>query len=95
MLTLRTVALTRLMNRNALMPATTALGSMDRDYRADALAAGANVIMPNFTPVQFREKYEIYPDKHCFSESVSSGIPEWMNSRPVRAGSRYFPRRLV
>ena len=33
-----------------------------------ALKAGANVIMPNFTPYEYRKNYEIYPNKRCLSE---------------------------
>jgi biotin synthase len=72
LLTLKTVALTRLVNRNAWLPATTALGSMDRDYRVDALKAGANVVMPNFSPAPVKKKYEIYPGKRCVSENTGA-----------------------
>lgn len=71
-LTLKTVALTRLANRNAWIPATTALGSMDKDYRIDALKDGANVVMPNFSPSQVKKKYEIYPGKRCVGESAGA-----------------------
>jgi biotin synthase len=67
-LTLKTVALTRIATKNAHLPATTALGSMDRDYRLEGLQAGANVLMPNFTPVEYKKLYEIYPGKRCVSE---------------------------
>jgi biotin synthase len=67
-LTLRCVALTRLLTKNAHLPATTALGSLDRDYRLDGLKAGANVLMPNFTPLAYKKNYEIYPGKRCVSE---------------------------
>lgn len=71
-LTLKTVALTRIVTKNAWLPATTALGSMDKDYRIDALNAGANIVMPNFTPVVFKKKYEIYPGKRCVSEQTGA-----------------------
>jgi biotin synthase len=71
-LTLKTVALTRIVTRDSHMPATTALGSMDRDYRADGLKAGANVLMPNFTPVAYKKLYEIYPGKRCVSEPAGA-----------------------
>ncbi len=71
-LTLRVVALLRLVTRNAWLPATTALGSMDRDYRVDALKAGANVLMPNFSPVEVKKKYEIYPGKRCVTERTGA-----------------------
>jgi biotin synthase len=71
-LTLRTVALTRLVTKNAHLPATTALGSMDRDYRLEGLKSGANVLMPNFTPLQYKKRYEIYPGKRCISEPTGA-----------------------
>ncbi len=73
MLTLKMVALARIVSRNAHIPASTAIGSLHgRDERARALAAGANVLMPNFTPAPYRQYYEIYPNKRCVSEDVSA-----------------------
>ncbi|HOT61460.1 MAG TPA: [FeFe] hydrogenase H-cluster radical SAM maturase HydE [Treponemataceae bacterium] len=71
-LTLRTVAVTRIVTRSAYLPATTALGSMDRDYRVDGLRAGANVVMPNFTPALHKKDYEIYPGKRCVTERTGA-----------------------
>ena len=71
-LTLKTVALTRLVTHDSHLPATTALGSMDRDYRPDGLKAGANVLMPNFTPLAYKKMYEIYPGKRCISEPTGA-----------------------
>jgi biotin synthase len=71
-LTLKTVALTRIVTKNSHLPATTALGSMDRDYRQDGLKAGANVLMPNFTPLEYKRMYEIYPGKRCISEPTGA-----------------------
>jgi len=71
-LTLRTVALTRIVTKNTHLPATTALGSMSRDYRREGLLAGANVLMPNFTPLQYKKLYEIYPGKRCVSEPTGA-----------------------
>jgi biotin synthase len=72
-LTLTTVALTRIVTRNAHLPATTALGSLGKsDLRLEALKAGANVLMPNFTPQPYRKLYEIYPGKRCVSEPVGA-----------------------
>jgi biotin synthase len=62
--TLKMIALTRIVRRNAHIPASTAIGSLNgRDARAQALAVGANVVMPNFTPMSVRALYEIYPGK--------------------------------
>jgi len=67
-LALKVLALTRIVTRNAHLPATTALGSLGKDYRLDGLQAGANVLMPNFTPAPYRRLYEIYPGKRCVDE---------------------------
>lgn len=68
LLTLKTIALTRIVTRNAHLPATTALGSLDKDYRKEGLKCGANVLMPNFTPQPYRAFYQIYPGKKCVDE---------------------------
>ncbi|MDD5109469.1 MAG: [FeFe] hydrogenase H-cluster radical SAM maturase HydE [Candidatus Omnitrophica bacterium] len=71
-LTLKTIALTRIVTKNAHIPATTALGSLNKDYRLDGLKCGANVLMPNFTPQPYRKLYEIYPGKRCIDEPVGA-----------------------
>lgn len=67
-MTLKMVALTRIVTRNALLPATTAIGSIEENGREMALEAGADVVMPNYTPLKYRVHYEIYPNKRCISE---------------------------
>ncbi len=63
-MTLKVMALTRIVSRNAHIPANTAIGSLHgHDERPKALAAGANVIMPNFTPEPVKSLYDIYPGK--------------------------------
>lgn len=64
------VALARLVLPHALIPATTALGSINPKGREAALQAGANVVMPNLTPTQYRTAYEIYPNKICTGEEA-------------------------
>jgi biotin synthase len=71
-LTLKTLALTRIVTRRAHLPATTALGSLGKDYRLEGLQNGANVVMPNFTPQPYRRLYEIYPHKRCVNEPAGS-----------------------
>lgn len=71
-LVLMAVALTRIVTRNTHLPATTALGSLEKDFRPQGLMAGANVIMPNFTPLPYKKYYEIYPDKRCISEPAGA-----------------------
>jgi biotin synthase len=67
-MTLKMVALARIVTRNALLPATTAIGSVEENGREMALEAGADVVMPNYTPLKYRVHYEIYPNKRCISE---------------------------
>ncbi|MEN6336801.1 MAG: [FeFe] hydrogenase H-cluster radical SAM maturase HydE [Phycisphaerales bacterium] len=63
-MTVKMIALTRILCPNAHIPASTAIGSLHgRDERPRALAAGANVVMPNFTPGDVRRLYDIYPGK--------------------------------
>ena len=50
------------------LPATTALGTIDPRGREKGVLAGANVIMPNLSPVAVRRKYELYDNKICTGE---------------------------
>jgi len=74
-LVLKTLALTRIVMKKVNLPATTALGSIEKDYRADGLKAGANVLMPNYTPAKYKRLYEIYPNKRCISEATGACAP--------------------
>lgn len=67
--TLIMVALVRLTHPKALLPATTALGTLDKKGREKALNAGANVMMPNISPTENRELYEIYQNKICTGDT--------------------------
>jgi len=62
-LTLRVLAIARLLTRNTNIPATTALAAMHPQGRLLALQAGANVVMPDFTPEIYKLNYDIYPGK--------------------------------
>ena len=70
-LTLRLLAVLRLMFPYALIPATTALGTIDPLGREMGLRAGANVVMPNLSPVVVRKKYELYDNKICTDEEAA------------------------
>ena len=70
-LTLRLLAILRLMFPRALIPATTALGTIHPKGREMGLAAGANVIMPNLSPKDVRKKYELYENKICTGEEAA------------------------
>lgn len=67
-LCLRLIAVLRLFFPDALIPATTALGTVSPDGRERGLKAGANVVMPNLSPVNVRKKYSLYDDKICTGE---------------------------
>ncbi|MBO8138431.1 MAG: [FeFe] hydrogenase H-cluster radical SAM maturase HydE [Desulfotomaculum sp.] len=62
-LVLKTLAVARILLPLAHLPATTAVGTLHPRGRQVALQCGANVIMPNVTPREFRRFYEIYPNK--------------------------------
>jgi biotin synthase len=67
----KVVALTRLVCPEANIPSTTALATINKvDGREQGLQRGANIVMPNLTPPEYREKYEIYPDKACVNETA-------------------------
>jgi biotin synthase len=68
-MTLKMIAIARLLMPLAHLPATTALGSIDGKGRQKALTAGANVVMPNITPNKYRKMYEIYPNKICLDDN--------------------------
>ncbi|MFY9177947.1 MAG: [FeFe] hydrogenase H-cluster radical SAM maturase HydE [Caldicoprobacterales bacterium] len=59
------LALTRLMIPESLLPATTAMGTLDPRGREKALMAGANVVMPNLSPIATKSKYQLYDNKIC------------------------------
>ena len=69
--TLLMVALARLFVPKALLPATTALGTLDKTGREKALSAGANVVMPNLTPTVQRAKYQLYQNKICIGDEAA------------------------
>ena len=62
-LTLRLLAVLRILFPYALLPSTTALGTIDPEGRTLGLKAGANVIMPNLSPAEVRDQYAIYENK--------------------------------
>lgn len=70
-LTLFLLALLRLMLPNVLLPATTALGTLDPKGREKGILAGANVLMPNLSPVNVRKKYDLYDNKICTGEEAA------------------------
>ena len=67
-LTLFMLGLIRIMLPDVLLPATTALGTIHPLGREKGILAGANVVMPNLSPVDVREKYSLYDNKICTGE---------------------------
>ena len=66
--TLVMISLLRLMFPKALIPSTTSLGTIAADGRERGFMHGANVVMPNLSPVSVRKKYELYDNKICTGE---------------------------
>lgn len=73
-LTLCMIALTRLILPHALIPSTTALGSVAPDGRLLGIKAGANVVMPNLSPQNYRSLYTLYNNKASFGAESSEGL---------------------
>lgn len=69
--TLRMLSLLRLLFPYALLPATTALGTIAPNGRELGLQAGGNVVMPNLSPVGVRKLYELYANKICTGEEAA------------------------
>lgn len=85
-LTLRTVAVTRLVCKNVYLPATTALASADPEGQVKALKAGANTIMLISTPLKYRESYQLYSNKNMIN--IQSAIDA------VKGAGRLLPKYL-
>lgn len=70
-LSIKVMALTRLLMPDVNIPATTAMESLNRNGRTIALQSGANVVMPNITEGEYRKLYAIYPGKICVNDTPS------------------------
>lgn len=86
-LTLRMLSILRLMFPYALLPSTTALGTIDPNGRERGLQSGGNVVMPNLSPTDVREKYAIYDNKICTGEE-SAQCRRCLEMRIESAGYR-------
>lgn len=73
-LTLFMLGLLRLMIPKALIPSTTALGTIDPNGRELGILAGANVVMPNLSPSNVREKYLLYDNKICTGDEAAESL---------------------
>lgn len=84
-LTLRLLSILRLLLPYVLLPATTALGTLDPKGREKGLQAGANVVMPNLSPVGVRKLYALYDHKICTGEE-SAQCTSCLSQRVSAAG---------
>lgn len=70
-MSIKVMALVRLLLPDANIPATTAMEALNRNGRVIALQSGANVVMPNITEGEYRELYALYPGKICVNDTPS------------------------
>ena len=73
-LTLTLLSIIRLMQPNILLPATTALGTIDPKGREKGILHGANVVMPNLSPTEHRADYSLYDNKICTGDEAAECI---------------------
>lgn len=69
----------RLIHPKILLPATTALASVSEDGRIRGILAGANVVMPNLSPMSVRSKYSLYDNKKAFGAESAQEIEKLSN----------------
>lgn len=74
--TLKLYSIFRLMFPNALIPSTTALNSIDPNGRIKGIMAGANVVMPNLSPMAYRASYALYDGKASSNAEAAEGIAQ-------------------
>ncbi len=91
-LTLFLLGLIRLMLPRVLLPATTALGTIAPDGRERGILAGANVVMPNLSPVRVREKYLLYDNKLCTGDEAAESLAQ-LDARMAAVGYRLVTAR--
>lgn len=90
--TLRLVSILRLMFPYALIPATTALGTIHPRGRELGLQAGANVVMPNLSPMRVRKLYDLYENKIFTGEEAAESV-NLLKKRVASAGYRVVEAR--
>lgn len=73
-LTIRLISILRLMFPYANIPATTALATLRSEARIEALNSGANVVMPNITPIKYRGAYMLYDHKASTGTEAMEGL---------------------
>ena len=105
LMTYKAIALTRLVCPEANIPATTALATINgADGIKTGLRRGANILMPNITPLQYRRLYEIYPQKACIEsedappepqgpQKNQDGLYQWISEIGRSVGAGHGSRR--
>lgn len=73
-LTCYLLSLIRLIKPSILLPATTALASVEEDGRTRGILSGANVVMPNLSPAETRKKYNLYDNKKSFGSEAAESL---------------------
>ena len=91
-LTLFLLSVIRILLPKVLLPATTALGTLDPQGREKGLLAGANVVMPNLSPVKNRKQYDLYDNKICTGEEAAE-CRECLAHRVESVGYRLVTER--
>ena len=90
--TLFLLSLLRLIKPNLLIPSTTALGTIHPRGREMGIDAGANVVMPNLSPVSVRKKYLLYDNKICTGDE-SAQCRSCLNHRMSSVGCELLTHR--
>lgn len=91
-LTLFLMGMLRLMHPKALIPATTALGTVEGNGRELGILAGGNVVMPNLSPCNVREKYLLYDNKLCTGDEAAESCAK-LSARMEKIGYRVVSER--
>ena len=91
-MTLKLLAIIRLLCPKVLLPATTALGTIDPIGRELGVLAGANVVMPNLSPSDVRNKYSLYNNKICSGCEAAENIND-LNKRFEQIGYKIIVSR--
>ena len=86
-MSLKMIACLRILMPKINIAAATALQAIDKTGREKAIRAGANVIMPNITPGQYRDQYKLYDNKPCTNENADDCI-NCLNIRIGLTGNR-------
>lgn len=73
-MTIYLLSIIRLIKPNILLPATTALGTITKDGRERGIKAGANVVMPNLSPLSERKKYALYDNKIATGDESAQAV---------------------